>query len=128
MQKPAFDPGLTQRYTGSVRRVIEQDGSFNVQRTGGHWRDFHAYLHLVNMSWPRFFAILLGGYLLVNTVFAVLYYDLGPGQLMGEDASTHTTRFLSAFFFSAHTLTTVGYGSIAPKGLSANVIAMIESM
>jgi inward rectifier potassium channel len=128
MQKPGFDPGLTQQYTGKLRRVIERDGSLNVQRRGGHWRDFHLYLHLINMRWPLFFAVLVSGYLVVNTVFAVIYYALGPGELMGEDAHTHLSLFLSGFFFSAHTLTTVGYGSIAPKGLGANVVAMIESM
>ena len=30
MQKPAFDPGLTQKYTGNFRRVINKDGTFNV--------------------------------------------------------------------------------------------------
>ena len=36
-------------------------------------------------------------------------------------------RFLNAFFFSAHTLTTVGYGNIAPGSISANVLAAIEA-
>jgi len=35
MQKPTFDPGLTQQFTGSFRRVIGRDGSFNVIRRGG---------------------------------------------------------------------------------------------
>jgi len=48
--------------------------------------------------------------------------------LLGGDTSTESARFLSAFFFSAHTLTTVGYGSIAPKGMGANIVAVMESM
>jgi len=128
MQKPAFDPGLTQQFTGAVRRVIDRDGNFNVTRRGGNWRDIHAYLILINMRWPLFFLVLVSGYLLVNTLFAVVYFSLGPGQLTGEDLSSHTARFFSAFFFSAHTLTTVGYGSIAPKGMGANIVAVIESM
>ena len=128
MLKPGFDPGLTQQYAGSLRRVIERDGRLNVKRRGGDWRDFHLYLHLINMNWAGFFAVLISAYLVVNTVFAVVYYALGPGQLLGEDEHTHLSRFLGGFFFSAHTLTTVGYGSIAPKGLAANVVAMIESM
>jgi len=28
MQKPTFDPGLTQQVTGTLRRAIEKDGSF----------------------------------------------------------------------------------------------------
>jgi len=128
MRPPGFDPGLTEQYTGSLRRVIERDGSLNVHRAGGHWRDYHAYLHLINMSWPRFFAVLLSGYLVTNTIFAVAYYAIGPNELMGEDLHSQVSRFLSGFFFSAHTLTTVGYGSIYPKGIEANVVAVIESM
>ena len=128
MQKPGFDPGLTQQYSGRVRRVIERDGSLNVSRRGGHWRDFHLYLHLINMRWPTFFAVLLGGYLVVNTMFAVVYFALGPNELQGDNQSTDAARFLVGFFFSAHTLTTVGYGSIAPHGLAANFVAMAESM
>ena len=30
MKKPTFDPGLTQRFTGVLRRSINKDGSFNV--------------------------------------------------------------------------------------------------
>lgn len=34
MEKPAFDPGLTQKYTGALRRTINKDGTFNVHRRG----------------------------------------------------------------------------------------------
>ena len=128
MRKPSFDPGLTQQYGGKLRRVIERDGSLNVHRKGGSWRDFHAYLHLINMRWPLFFVVLGAGYLLVNFLFAVVYYLLGPGELQGVPLQGEGARFLGGFFFSAHTLTTVGYGSIAPLGLAANIVAVIESM
>jgi hypothetical protein len=51
MPKPSFDPGLTQKYSGPLRRVINKDGGFNVHSVGGDWHDIHPYLHLVNMSW-----------------------------------------------------------------------------
>src|SRR5262249_9746259 len=35
--------------------------------------------------------------------------------------------FLRAFFFSIHTLATIGYGTITPVGVPANVIVSIES-
>ncbi len=50
MQKPTFDPGLTQQFTGVLRRSINKDGSFNVSRRGGNWRNIHPYLHLLNMG------------------------------------------------------------------------------
>ncbi len=128
MQKPAFDPGLTQQYTGNLRRVINKDGTFNVRRRGATWRDFHPYLHLINLGWVPFFGVLFLGYLVVNTLFALAYYGLGPGHLLGADASTEAGRFFNAFFFSAHTLSTVGYGSISPKSLESNIVAAVESL
>jgi inward rectifier potassium channel len=47
MEKPTFDPGLTQQYTGALRRSINKDGSFNVYRRGGSWRDLHPYLQML---------------------------------------------------------------------------------
>lgn len=127
VQSPGFDPGLTQQYGGNLRRVIERDGSLNVQRHGGSWRDYHLYLQLINMGWPLFFAVIISGYLVTNTLFAVVYWSLGPNELTGNEHGAYG-HFLNCFFFSAHTLTTVGYGSIAPVGLAANIVAVTESM
>jgi inward rectifier potassium channel len=128
MSKPTFDPGFTQKFTGVLRRTINKDGSFNVRRRGSHWRDIHPYLHLINMRWPAFLGLIFLAYLLVNTVFAAIYFSLGPGALQGADAVTNPGRFLNSFFFSAHTLTTVGYGSLAPRGTAANFVAAFEAM
>jgi inward rectifier potassium channel len=72
--------------------------------------------------------VLFLGYLVVNTLFALAYYGLGPGHLLGADASTEAGRFFNDFFFSAHTLSTVGYGSISPKSVESNVVAALESL
>ena len=128
MRNPSFDPGLTQKFEGPLRRVINKDGSFNVHRRGASWRDFHPYLHLINMGWPSFLLALFAGYLVANTLFAAAYYGLGAGQLLGADAPTEWGRFLNDFFFSSHTLSTVGYGNISPKGTAANVAASFEAL
>jgi inward rectifier potassium channel len=128
MRKPSYDPGLTQQFTSPVSRVINKDGTFNVHRRGTTWRDIHPYLHLINMSWPKFLATVFMGYVLLNILFAVIYFQLAPDQLQGGDSSTTLNHFLSGFFFSAHTLSTVGYGNISPKGLAANVISSFESL
>jgi inward rectifier potassium channel len=128
MQKPGFDPGLTQQYTGSFRRVINKNGRFNVRHRGGTWRDIHPYLHLINMGWAPFLGCVFLAYLVVNLIFALTYYALGPGELSGAEAATAGGRFWNAFFFSAHTLSTVGYGSIAPRLIRANIVASLESL
>ena len=128
MQTPAFDPGFTNQFSGPLRRAINRDGSFNVRRVGASWRDLHPYLQLVNMSWPAFFGVLLAGYIAANFAFAALYWMVGSEQLSGAEAPTAFGRFLNVFFFSAQTLTTVGYGGMHPKGIGANVVATLESM
>src|SRR5579863_7952526 len=128
MEKPTLDPGLTQKYTGALRRSINKDGSFNVSRRGGSWRDFHPYLQMLSMSWPQFFGAILGGYLLINLLFALVYFALGPGQLLGADGANEMDRFLNDFFFSTHTLTTVGYGNMVPATVIVNVVASLEAI
>jgi len=129
MQTPSFDPGLTQKYDGPLRRVINADGSFNVLRRGTNWRDVNPYLHLVSIPWTQFFAWVLFAYVLVNSLFAAAYFLLGPGALTrGLDPGHSTTRFLQCFFFSSQTLTTVGFGAIAPATPAANIVAALEAL
>jgi inward rectifier potassium channel len=126
MQTPAYDPGLTQKFDRPVWRIINKNGSFNIRRVGTTSRDFHLYLRLVNMHWPGFLTTLCLGYLVVNTLFASAYFWLIPGQLQGANTGDALHRFWNTFFFSTHTLTTVGYGNIAPAGLGANLLASFE--
>jgi inward rectifier potassium channel len=128
VSKPTFDPGFTQQVGGVLRRAINKDGTFNVRRRRTYWKDVHPYLYVISISWPAFLGLVFASYLLVNTVFASIYYSIGPDALQGHDVQDSYGRFLSAFFFSAHTLTTVGYGNLAPRGTASNVVAALEAM
>ena len=125
--KPTFDPGLTQQYTGPLIRAINRDGSFNVRRRQSSGVAGSAYLHLSTMSWPRFLAFVLTAYVIVNFIFAGIYVGLGPGTLHPTEKDLQLSEFGKAFFFSAQTLTTVGYGSIYPYGVAAHSVAAIEA-
>lgn len=128
MDKPTFDPGLTQTYTGALKRAINKDGDFNVHRTGRTWRDAHPYLFLIDMSWPGFIGLIAVAFILINTLFAGIYMAIGIQHVKGTEAPTEGLRFVNAFFFSAHTLTTVGYGNMFPTGVAANSVAAIEAL
>src|SRR5258706_289757 len=128
MEQPSFDPGLTQKFSGNLRRFINKDGTFNVRRQGVTWRATHPYLRLINMSWPAFLTIVFFAYVVVNTLFAVAYFLVGMQGIQGGEASTAAERFTNAFFFSAQTLSTVGYGSMAPHGIAANILSAFEAM
>jgi len=123
-----YDPGFTNLYEGHLRRVINKDGSFNVRRVGTHLSDFHIYQILVSLPWVTFFAVLVCGYLVVNALFAGLYMAAGIEHLAGANMENSSAAFLSAFFFSTHTFTTVGYGTMYPVGLWTNIIASMEAM
>jgi inward rectifier potassium channel len=128
MEQPNYDPGLTQRYDGVLKRSINPDGRFNVLRTGSTWRDAHPYLYLINASWGQFLLIVCMTYFVVNTLFAAAYMAIGINHLKGSEAPTEWLRFVNAFFFSAHTLTTVGYGNMWPIGAAANTLAALEAL
>jgi inward rectifier potassium channel len=128
MQQTSFDPGLTQKYTGALNRAINPNGEFNVRRTGVTLRDVHPYLFLISSSWTGFSLIVLGAFITTNLLFASLYLAIGIDHLKGAEASTAGLRFLNAFFFSTHTLTTVGYGNVWPSGPMANAIAALEAL
>jgi inward rectifier potassium channel len=128
MDKPSFDPGFTEKYRGDLHRIINPNGQFNVRRRGATWRDVHPYLFMINTSWPVFVAMIFAGYVVANLVFAFVYLEIGVEHLNGADTSTALGRFLSAFFFSAQTLTTVGYGRISPNGLLANLVSAFQAL
>jgi inward rectifier potassium channel len=128
MQKPDFDPGLTREFGAPLRRAVNKDGSFNVRRTGASWKAFHPWLFVVRMSWLGFCTLVLGFYGVMNTGFALIYYSMAPSQVSGSASPTEFARFLKDFFFSAQSLTTVGYGTLAPVGNRASLCASLESL
>jgi inward rectifier potassium channel len=125
MKKESFDPGLTTQFSGELRRTINADGSFNVKRTGLRWRDANPYLMLIDTTWPRFLLVVMLGFLAVNFIFASLYLTIGIENLKGLESDMGP--FANAFFFSVHTLTTVGYGNVYPQGAWANTISSLEA-
>ncbi|MBN21015.1 MAG: ATP-sensitive inward rectifier potassium channel 10 [Bdellovibrionaceae bacterium] len=83
-------------------------------------RDF--YHRLLVMPWGQLIFYFGMTYLVLNLIFALLYYP----QLDGV-AHTQPGSFRHAFFFSVQTLSTIGYGAMYPESLWANFIASIES-
>jgi inward rectifier potassium channel len=128
MAESTFDPGFTRTYDGPLSRTINKDGSFNVRRIGSRLDDMHLYQFLVSVSWPTFLAIILAGYLVVNSMFALFYLAAGIENITGANAGSLPSAFLSALFFSTHTFTTVGYGTMSPANLITNIIASTEAL
>src|SRR6266487_3525320 len=85
------------------------------------WRDLYHWILALN--WPRFAALILGGYIAINIIFAALY-SIGGDCVAGVARGS----FLDAFFFSVQTLATVGYGHMYPQTLYGHIITTIEIM
>jgi inward rectifier potassium channel len=112
----------------SQRRLVNRDGSFNVVRHGlSVLTSLSAYHWLVTMSWTRFVGLLGGSMLIWNGLFAALFLACGPGALVVPEGARVDHPWLSAYFFSVQTFATIGYGQIAPAGVAANLVVVLES-
>jgi len=75
--------GLAESYRRSEKlRLLNRDGSFNVQKRGRGLRTFLAYSNLVSTTWSRFFIFVAAVYLTLNGCFAILYDACGPEGLV----------------------------------------------
>ena len=67
-------------------------------------------------------ALVFAAFLGANVLFAFLY--LAGGDTIGNGVPG---SFSTAFFFSAQTLTTVGFGHLHPQGTYASILAALEA-
>ena len=118
---------LGSKYEGKTKRLINQDGSFNIKKVGinSNFRD--TYHSLINMSWSKFLSIALVAIFIINIVFALIYVAIGVEYLKGDIEGDTLDNILQAFYFSFQTFTTVGYGQIVPTGMFINLVAFLES-
>lgn len=121
--------GFGSKVFGTTVRMINPDGSTNVRKYGRGWfRPYDLYHKLIAMPWAKFTGGIVLSYLVVNLLFSLAYMAVGMDGLAGISGTSTSEQFLDAFFFSAQTVTTLGYGRIAPVGTAASTIAAIESM
>ncbi|MEO5589209.1 MAG: ion channel [Gemmatimonadaceae bacterium] len=111
------------------KRLLNRDGTFNPRREGLRFLStINGYHIFLTISWKLFFSAVVSGYLLINVGFAFAYLACGPGAIAGQEAALLGGEFARAFFFSVETLGTIGYGSIYPVGMMANMIVTGESL
>lgn len=112
----------------SRQRLLNQDGSFNVQRTGLPFlSSLNLYHTVISMSWKEFIGLTLLLYFLSNVVFGFLYASFGAQALIDTSEIPTGNLFLRGFFFSVQTFATIGYGTIHPVGLLPNLLVTVES-
>ncbi|WP_294220549.1 ion channel [uncultured Chryseobacterium sp.] len=124
-QKNSENSGFGDNASG---RFIKKNGLPNVSRKGVNILNRFSWYHtMLDLSTFQFLSYLVIAYILVNILFAFIYYLIGVEHLTGIDKSNPMNEFIDVFFFSSQTFTTVGYGRIAPVGFTASLVATFEA-
>lgn len=110
-------------------RFVNKSGQANVEKRGVGFLERISWYHTM-LAMPRwkFLSFILLFYISVNLLFASIYYTAGVDKLNGVTTTNEAEKFGQAFFFSAQTLTTVGYGHVSPGNFLMSSIAAIEAL
>lgn len=100
-------------FSAAALELIERRSIF---RNG--LRDF--YFSLMKIPLPALLAFLATAFLAANLVFAGIYCLTGGLEGVGHPG------FARALFFSIHTISTTGYGSVYPVSTAANIVGSVE--
>ncbi|UUF14568.1 MULTISPECIES: ion channel [Flavobacterium] len=111
-------------------RFVNKNGTPNIEKRGMNLlRRISWYHTMIDMPNWKFMFILFSFYIIINFIFAVIYYAIGVEHLDGISPSgSLLTQFGQAYFFSAQTFTTVGYGHISPTGFLTSALSAAEAL
>ncbi len=98
-------------------RPLNHQPSINLLHPATH----DLYHWLLALRWRPFLMLISLFYFSINCLFALAYMTTGNGIANAQPGS-----FKDAFFFSIQTLSTVGYGSMYPESLYAQILVTIE--
>ncbi len=110
-------------------RFVNKSGDANLEKRGiGVLQRFSWYHTMLSMPRWKFMVIILSFYIILNLFFGGIYYIIGVRHLDGLKTGSVWLEFEEAFFFSAQTFTTVGYGRISPADALSGTIAAAEAL
>ncbi|HEV7620652.1 MAG TPA: ion channel, partial [Flavisolibacter sp.] len=120
--------GFGERGTQSGGRFFRKDGKANTIRKGITFFDQLSWYHtMLSLPQWKFWLWLLFAYIIINSFFGLIYFIIGVEHLIGVVKGSGWQNFIEAFFFSAQTFTTVGYGHVSPSGITTSAIASFEA-
>lgn len=128
-KEKSLELGFGKKNYQKTVRFLNKDGSVNIKRQGLKGMDnVDIYHWLITTSWKNLFFMIILSYTITNLIFASIYYAMGYQHFGGIIGYDGPSRFMDLFFFSAQTLTTVGYGHVYPHAINVSTVAAIESM
>jgi inward rectifier potassium channel len=110
-------------------RFVNKDGQANIEKRGISFLERISWFHTM-LAMPRwkFLLLIFLFFIVINFIFAFIYYLIGVEHLGGMVTTSSLEQFGEAYFFSAQTFTTVGYGRINPTGFVASTVAALEAL
>lgn len=122
MDAPAFarhDSGMHR----TPRPETYAGEGYEIRVVGGARQPLRDLYHgLLRVPWWAALSTIVGAYLALNVLFALLFLA------MGGIANAAPGSFADAFFFSVQTMGTIGYGTMYPATRAANVVVVAESV
>jgi inward rectifier potassium channel len=108
-------------------RSLNKNGTDNIDRSELRLNPKDLYHQLLSLKWIHFFLSALLAYLLINLLFSIIYFLLGPDGFQGILEKNGMKFFEECFFFSIQTFSTIGYGRVAPISFWHNTFVSIEA-
>jgi inward rectifier potassium channel len=115
--------------SASLKRLLNHDGTFNVQRVGLPWAEAVSLYHsALTLSWPQFVGWVVLIYLGINVAFGAAFALCGADAIAGPGSEVVGGPLARAFFFSVETFATIGYGTLSPNGPLAHWLMTFEAL
>jgi len=123
------DTGFATGSNETGGRFVNKDGSYNLVKEGmPFYKRFSIFNDMLNLPVWKFITLIFLFFIVINIIFSVIYFSIGPEQLDGLSRNSSWRTFREIFYFSTQTFTTVGYGHVSPVGDGANMVAAVEAL
>ena len=125
-ETPLDDPLPVTPLPPSIVSQAVRGGVMRVRAVGlPHRFGEDSFHRLLTLSWPRLVGLFATVFLGFNLLFALLF-GLDPNGLAVSGDMARMPWFWRDFFFSVHSVATIGYGNIYPVSFYANAVVVTE--
>lgn len=110
-------------------RFVNKSGQPNIEKKGINFLERISWYHtMLTIPGWKFMLLIFLFFILVNLLFAIIYFAIGVENLSGMVTTSPLEKFGEAYFFSAQTFTTVGYGRVNPTGFMASAVSSFQAL